>query len=204
MKYLFFLLVLIGCSSMDREKCMTTNWYEKGVEDGASKGKDFFVEYKRECANKGVTINVAETNYHKGVGEGLKSWCSYTNGLSQGLEGRKTTPRCDSISTAYTRGYEEGYREFVISMRKKREEDERKKIYNSEMESFRSKVLRSDTKECSVDSDCHKEGQCEFGHCAHNNQNCTYNYECKMRGWCREVSEWTPEKTRLSLRVCDY
>jgi hypothetical protein len=204
MKYLFLLLVLTGCSSVTRDKCHTTDWYKKGLEDASRNGKEYFTEYKRECINAGATINVAESSYRKGIADGMKNWCNYTNGLSEGLAGRKSTPQCDQISTSFVKGYEQGYKEFVVSMRKKREEDERRKIYSAESEAFRRRGLTQDSKQCAVDSDCHKEGNCEFNRCEHNNQTCSYSYECKVKGHCREMKEYNSEQKLITYRVCDY
>lgn len=205
MKNFFLLLLFLSCSTMDRESCLTTNWYEKGVEDGKVRGENRFPEYRRECAKERISIAPRAPEYQKGILEGLRFWCTFQNGFNEGLEGRGTTSLCDTISTSYARGVEEGFMEYRASQRRKRDQDELDKRYNSERDNFRSKILsQSNTKECSVDSDCMKEGECRFNRCAHNNQYCAYSYECKVRGWCREVTEYGRDRTVLSIRVCDY
>lgn len=198
---MFFLL---ACSSMDRKTCLSTNWYEKGVEDARDRGEDHFEKYKRECAEERISIFQHSQAYKKGILEGLRSWCTFQNGFNRGLEGHGGTGLCDTINPAYGRGYEEGYREFRLTQRRQRDEEERSRKYKSEQDAYRQRVLsRSNTKECTVDHDCQKDGECRFNRCTHDNKTCTYNYECKVRGWCREVSEMAHSQ-RVSLRVCDY
>jgi hypothetical protein len=189
---------------MDRKTCLSTNWYEQGVKDARETGENDFGKYKRACAEESVSIIVHSQEYKKGVLEGLRSWCTFQNGFNQGLDGHRGTEGCETVNPAYSRGYEEGFREYRLTQRKKRDEEEREKKYNADKEAFRSRVLsHSDTKECTVDSDCHRNGQCRFNRCAHDNSACTYDYECKIKGRCREISEQAHNK-RVSLRVCDY
>lgn len=205
MKFLFLLLLFSSCASMDRESCLMTNWYEKGVEDGKVRGENRFSEYRRECAKERISIAPKVREYEKGILEGLRTWCTFQNGFNEGLEGRGSTALCDSVNPSFARGVEQGFMEFRASQRRKRDLDELDKRYNTEKESFRNKVLtRSNTRECSVDSDCVKEGECRFNRCAHNNQYCGYSYECKIRGWCREVTEYDRDRNVLTIRVCDY
>lgn len=205
MKNILFLFFVLSCSSMDRESCLTTNWYERGVEDGKQRGENRFPEYKRECGKERISIAQKSQEYQKGILEGLRSWCSFQNGFNEGLEGRGTTSLCDNVNPAFARGVEEGFLEFRNSLRRKRDEDELNKRYNSERDNFRSKILsQSNSRECAVDSDCMKEGECSFNRCAHNGQYCTYGYECKIRGRCREITEYARDRSVLSIRICDY
>jgi hypothetical protein len=204
MKYLILMFVLISCSSMDRKTCLTTNWYEKGLVDARDRGEDEFESYKRACAEESVSIFSKSQEYKKGFLEGLRSWCTFQNGFNQGLEGHRGTANCEDVNPAFARGYEEGFREYRLIQRRKRDEEEGEKKYSADKEAFRQRVLsQSDTKECTVDSDCHKQGQCRYNRCAHDNKVCTYDYECKVRGRCREVSEYAHNQ-RITLRVCDY
>lgn len=205
MRLITLLLLIISCSSMDRERCLTADWYQEGVKDGSDRGEDHFLEYKRECGKEGISIVDGTGPYKKGILEGLRTWCSFKNGFNQGLAGRSDTSRCDTINPAFIRGYEEGFREYREARRRKIEEEKWEKRYTGEREEFRNRVLsRTSTKECAVDSDCRTEGECKFNRCAHNNLNCTYNYECKVSGWCREISEEAKDRTVLTIRVCDY
>lgn len=205
MKLLILLFLVVSCSSMDRESCLATNWYDKGVRDGSSSGQDKFLQYQRECSQERISILSRSGEYKKGLIEGLRSWCTFQNGFNRGLDGYGGTVVCDNINPAFGRGYEEGYREYRIDQRRKRDTEEREKKYSGERDEFRRKMIsRSDSKECAVDSDCHKDGDCRFNRCAHNNQYCSYSYECKVRGRCREITEYSREGERFSVRLCDY
>lgn len=205
MRFLFLFFILTGCSTWDREKCLTTNWYDQGREDAAESGIENFPAYKRECGKEGIGLASKEASYRKGFLEGLRSWCTFQNGFNQGLSGKVSTTKCDAINPAFARGLEEGYREFRVTERRKRDEEERDKRYAGEKEDFRRRILRSsDTRECAVDSDCVKPGECRYSRCTQNGQACTMDHECKTRGWCREVSETNRERTVFSVRVCDF
>lgn len=195
----------ISCSTWDREKCLTTDWYRKGVEDASQYGSGNFHPYKRECAKEGVSVSAYSSNYEKGLLEGMRSWCTFQTGFNQGLDGKTATSMCDNINPAFARGVEEGYREFRVVQRRKRDEEERKKKYDQETEEFKRRVLiTSDTKECFVDSDCRRNGDCSFGQCKNDRRTCRFSSDCDERGRCREVSRMASDGTRIAVRVCDY
>lgn len=201
---LLILVILSACSTMNREDCLSTNWHEKGVEDGAE-GQEKFLQYKRACAEEGISVLSSSGEYQKGFREGLRNWCTFKNGFQEGLSGRNSTAHCEDVNPAFARGFEEGFREYRFNERRKRDEETREKKYTREKDDFRQRVLsQSNTRECAVDSDCHKEGVCQFNRCQHNNQACSYHYECKVQGWCREVTDRKSDGTVLSVRVCDY
>ncbi|MES2526338.1 MAG: DUF2799 domain-containing protein [Bdellovibrionota bacterium] len=205
MPTLALLLLVLSCSSMDREKCLSADWYQEGVKDASDRGEDHFLQYKRECGKEGISIVDGTGPYKKGILEGLRTWCSFKNGFNQGLAGRSDTSRCEGINPAFIRGYEEGFREFREARRRKLEEEKWEKRYADERGEFRTRILsRSKTKECSVDSDCRTEGECRFNRCTHNNLACSYSYECKVTGQCREINEQAKDRTVLTIRVCDY
>lgn len=205
MKSLLFLLLFVSCSSWNKEACLTTNWYHKGVEDAARSGSGNFNPYKRACAEAGVSITSSSGRYEKGVLEGMRSWCTFQNGFNQGLDGKVATAQCDQINPAFARGVEEGYREFRVVQRRKRDDEEREKKYRADTEEFRSRVIHtSNTKECFVDSDCRKDGDCTFSTCRHNGAKCNFNSDCQVQGYCREVSQSTVNGPNIRLRVCDY
>lgn len=199
------LFILSSCSTWDRETCLTTDWYKKGVEDASESGSGNFNPYKRECAKEGVSVAAYSSNYDKGLLEGMRSWCTFQMGFNQGLDGKTKTAMCDNINPAFARGVEEGYREFRVVQRRKRDEEERKKRYDQETDTFKRRVLlNSQTKECYVDSDCRRNGDCTFGQCKNDRRSCHFNSDCEERGVCREISDMASDGTRLTIRVCDY
>lgn len=205
MKFVFLIALLVSCSSWDRERCLTTNWYQRGVTDVAETGHGDFPAYQRACAEEGISIISHTKEYERGMTEGMRSWCSFQNGFNQGLNGQGGTLRCDNVNPAFARGYEEGYREFRLNARRKRDQEELERKYTEEKEQFRRRVLsQSNTKECVVNSDCQREGLCRFSRCEHNQKACTYNYECRISGRCREVTDYARDRSVLTIRVCDY
>ncbi len=198
------LFFICACSTMNREECLTTNWHDRGIDDGAL-GHENFTKYQRACGQEGISILSRTGEYQKGFREGLRNWCTFKNGFQEGLSGRNSTAHCEDINPSFARGFEEGFREYRFNERRKRDEEIRDKKYSQEKDDFRQRVLqRSNTKECAVDSDCHTEGVCQFNRCQHNGQACSYHYECKVKGLCREVSDRKSDGSVVSIRVCDY
>jgi hypothetical protein len=78
--------------------------------------------------------------------------------------------------------------------------------YQEDLAEFKHKVLRSsDTKECNVDSECMKEGECSFGKCRNDGRRaCIFAKDCEVRGRCEEVSESSSHGPPMRIKVCDY
>ena len=102
-------IVLSGCASMDKEECATADWYTVGLEDGA-KGRavERLGDHRRACAEHGVTPQ-AEA-YLKGRGEGLKSFCTFERGYSEGRAGHSYSGSCpEPLARNFLAGYHRGH-----------------------------------------------------------------------------------------------
>jgi hypothetical protein len=101
-------LLISGCASLDRDECVNADWYAIGLEDGArGRALERLGDHRRACAKHNVTPNAER--YLAGRNEGLKSFCTYERGYSEGRAGRAYSSACpqpESFLAGYQRGRE--------------------------------------------------------------------------------------------------
>ena len=102
------LAFLAGCASLDKYECRTADWYAVGLEDGArGRTLERLGEHRRACAEHGVTPHTER--YLSGRQEGLKSFCTYERGYSQGRAGQGYAGACPKeIAGSFLTGYQRG------------------------------------------------------------------------------------------------
>src|SRR4051794_9705249 len=87
------LLALAACASMDRNQCVSADWYAVGLEDGArGRAVERLGDHRRACAEYRVAPDTAR--YLAGRNEGLKSFCTYERGFSEGRGGNSYAAAC--------------------------------------------------------------------------------------------------------------
>ena len=103
-----FILLLAGCASMDKDECRAADWSAVGLEDGArGRPVERLGDHRRACAEH----NVAPTaqRYVAGRNEGLKSFCIYERGFSQGRGGHAYGGACPApLAATFQSGYQRG------------------------------------------------------------------------------------------------
>jgi hypothetical protein len=101
-------LALGGCASLDKTECVNADWYAIGLEDGArGRPLERLGEHRRACAGHGVTPNTQR--YLAGRGEGLKSFCTFQRGYSNGRAGQAFADVCPAgLAGAFAAGYRQG------------------------------------------------------------------------------------------------
>lgn len=101
-------LVLSGCATLDKDECRTADWYAVGLEDGArGRPVERLGEHRRACAKHGVAPNTER--YIAGRNEGLRSYCTYEQGFSQGRAGRAHMGTCPKeLAAGFSAGYQRG------------------------------------------------------------------------------------------------
>lgn len=93
---------------MDRNQCVNADWYAIGLEDGArGRALERLGDHRRACAEYNVTPDTAR--YLAGRNEGLKSFCTYERGFSEGRAGNSYVAACPAPSaSAFLAGYNRG------------------------------------------------------------------------------------------------
>jgi len=102
------LALLAGCASLDKDECRTADWYAVGLEDGArGRALDRLGDHRRACAEHGVTPHTER--YLAGRNEGLRSFCTYERGYSQGRAGQGYSGACPKETAGgFLAGYQRG------------------------------------------------------------------------------------------------
>lgn len=101
-------LLLGGCASLDKAECLNADWYAIGLEDGArGRALERLGGHRRACAEHGIAPNTER--YLAGRGEGLKSFCTFQRGYSQGRAGQAFADVCPAgLANAFAAGYRQG------------------------------------------------------------------------------------------------
>ena len=110
-------LLLAGCASMDKNECVSANWYAIGLEDGAQgRGVDRLGAHRRACAEHNVSPD--GERYAAGHREGLKSFCTYERGYALGRSGKATAATCPpELRSGFLAGYGRGRELFDLQRR---------------------------------------------------------------------------------------
>ena len=116
MRIAFSLVVLLaGCATLDREECVNADWYAIGLEDGArGRAVERLGDHRRACAKHSVTPNTER--YLAGRVEGLKTFCTYERGYSEGRAGRAYGAGCPQASN-FVAGYQRGREHYELHRR---------------------------------------------------------------------------------------
>lgn len=121
MKNIFFfstlvLALLTGCSSMNKSECLTADWHTIGFEDGAAgKNETSISEYRKDCAEHGVTPDLAA--YRRGHYQGAESFCTSRNGFMLGRKGSQYQNSCPAALEAdFLNGYRDG--QYVFNLQR--------------------------------------------------------------------------------------
>ena len=111
----FIALLLAACASMDKDECRQADWYAIGLEDGArGRPVERLGDHRRACAKHNVTPDAAR--YVAGRNEGLKSFCTYERGLSEGRAGHAYGAACPQPSS-FLAGYQRGRELYELNRR---------------------------------------------------------------------------------------
>ena len=110
-------MLLSACASMNRNQCLSADWYAVGLEDGArGRPLEHLGDYRRACAEYGVAPQAER--YLAGRNEGLKSFCTYDRGYSSGRAGYAYSGVCpDALAANYSAGYRDGRERYDLTRR---------------------------------------------------------------------------------------
>src|SRR6266436_8898394 len=100
------ILVLAGCASLNKNQCLNADWYAIGLEDGAvGRPLERLGDHRRACADYNVAPQTER--YLAGRNEGLKTFCNYARGYSNGRAGYAYVPVC-AAESGFSAGYQRG------------------------------------------------------------------------------------------------
>jgi len=153
---------LIGCSTLSKNECLQANWYELGWRDGIlGKPRSLFQEHADACVKHNVRAEKAE--YFRGRDGGLKNFCTYDNGFSQGRYGKSYNYVCPpDLEASFLAGFSSGrkvynYNRKVVALEKrlKKIDDEiqekEKLLFSSEVNKKQRAMLRSEIRQLDLE-----------------------------------------------------
>jgi hypothetical protein len=153
---------LIGCSTLSKNECLQANWYELGWRDGnLGKPRSLFQGHADACVKHNVRAEKAE--YFRGRDDGLKNFCTYDNGFSQGRYGKSYNYVCPpDLEAPFLAGFSSGrkvynYNRKVVALEKrlKKIDDEiqekEKLLFSSEVNKKQRAILRSEIRQLDLE-----------------------------------------------------
>ncbi len=126
MKFLTAILLfsLVSCASHTKEDCIKSNLAIIGGQDAMNGYSSYrFKKHQQDC--KGLRIIISKENYLNGHNKGLKILCTYRTWYSYGKEGSDPFAECDKITHSYSKGYQDGLKEFQKITKEKKLEVEK-------------------------------------------------------------------------------
>ena len=109
------LLVGSGCATMSASECQNADWETIGFEDG-SKGRlpSHVGKHRKACAKHNIIPNLGF--YLKGHAQGVKIFCTESNGFIIGKKGTSYNGVCPAeISERFINGYHIGKQFYAVS-----------------------------------------------------------------------------------------
>lgn len=105
---IFLFLALAGCASLDKDECLRADWYAIGLEDGArGRALERLGDHRRARAKHSVAPD--GERYVAGRNEGLKTFCTFERGFSEGRAGRPQSGACPHPQASnFLAGYHRG------------------------------------------------------------------------------------------------
>lgn len=112
MKKLFFGVLsfsLMSCSSMNKNECLSADWYQLGSDDLAkhSRSTDYFAKREKACSKHKILANKDE--YFEGWNDAIKTYCTNESLYRAGTKGHNFLYICKKDQQAelyehYSRG----------------------------------------------------------------------------------------------------
>ena len=152
---LLALATLGGCASISKSECLSANWEDVGVRDGANgRGEEYLIQHTKACAEVNVTPD--RESWLKGRDRGLERFCvpqrayqvgeyggSFDVGICRGFDE-------DRLSRAFERGRDvHRISEDINSL-------------NDEIQSLRNRLERKDLEQKERERLIYRLGQLEY------------------------------------------
>jgi hypothetical protein len=154
--------LLIGCATLSKNECLQADWYEIGWRDGnMGKPRALFQEHADSCADYNVRPHRGD--YFRGRTDGLKNFCTYDNGFSQGRYGKTYRYVCPpEYEAPFLAGYNDGrkvyrYERKVAALEKKLDsieeqiQEKEKLLYSPETKKEQRALLRVEIRELDLE-----------------------------------------------------
>ena len=140
--------LLGGCASMNKDDCLSADWYSQGREDGAGgESRDQYQRHREACAKHGIEPDKAA--YQEGYEHGLDDFCTPANGYENGRQGYNYRGVCPAeLEGGFLLGYQQGKALFEAEQRVAQYDsalqDHGSRINNAEYQIYRLQEILAD------------------------------------------------------------
>ncbi len=107
-------VLLSGCSTLNKDECRNANWKMIGYEDGSrGQGPERIGAHRQSCAQHNITPDLQA--YQNGHAEGMRQFCQPRNGYQQGQNGYRYTGGCPhDLEPAFVQGHKSGAEIYAV------------------------------------------------------------------------------------------
>jgi hypothetical protein len=131
-------LLTSACASLSESECRTGDWYNIGLRDGQAGYDSRAAEHGDACRKQRVKPDLEQ--YNRGRTEGLRSYCTASNGYQVGLRGTPAGNVCPAASqAAFQNAYQRGYLRYTLQ-RELDQTEYRINQYNSQRDKLQDKI----------------------------------------------------------------
>jgi hypothetical protein len=133
-------VILSGCATLNKNECLTADWYQIGYEDGAQGHPDSRIAlHRKACAAYDITPDFRD--YQDGYNEGVIRFCTASNGFAQGKRGYDYSGICPSgLEASFLHGYEAGKQIYSVSSMIRSLDSEQQKNH-SRIETLQAQII---------------------------------------------------------------
>jgi hypothetical protein len=110
-------VAISGCSTMNKEECLSVDWRTVGYEDGvAGYSGDRIAQHRKACAKHGVQTDLNQ--YQSGRAQGLREYCKPANGYRIGSRGGSYGGVCPAeMEDSFVSAFEVGRQLYTLGSR---------------------------------------------------------------------------------------
>ncbi|QZA77592.1 DUF2799 domain-containing protein [Deefgea tanakiae] len=110
---LSLVLLMSACSTLSESECRTGDWYSIGLRDGQNGYESRAADHAESCRKQKVKPDL--NLYNSGRSEGLRSYCTASNGYQVGLRGTPVANVCPAATqAAFQSAYQRGFERYTV------------------------------------------------------------------------------------------
>lgn len=121
--------VLSGCASISTKDCKTSDWYQRGLDEGHwGAAPNQIDEHSQICAKVQVTLDAAR--WRAGYAEGIKSYCTANSAWNRGANNENYRGACVGLDEpTFLRYHRAGQQLYRARQELNQSEARRKKLH---------------------------------------------------------------------------
>ena len=120
-------LTISGCTTLSKDACLTGDWYEIGVQDGAAGySPNCLAQHREACAE--YRVRPDREAYQAGWDDGIGAYCTPERGFQEGRRGASYSGVCPpALEWTFLQGYRNGQQLYQQERRLRELEQDRER-----------------------------------------------------------------------------